>query len=361
VIELSLQPRSESRDRTEFATRFAEAQDRLRQGDYRTGLAPVAVGRRFAELPLPFPAEFWIATQARDKESAPLGRVCASISPHYRGLGYVGLFEAATSPEGIQAAAMLLGAAEDWLRDHGVKQVYGPVAFNTWFAYRFRVNAPASPTSPTYSWEPVNPLEYPAYFQAAGYHQAETYHSWAVPSMEPMIARLQPHATRARELGYSIRPFDAENLLEREVPILHRISMESFQSNFLFEPLPLELFRELYVPIAASKGKALDLSLSNFILDPQGKEVGFSFNFADLDPTAKVPVLVLKSIALSPEARGKGFSNALLHQTLVDAHARGLRQTISALAKKGIQSESYTKQETPLWDHEYALFRKELH
>lgn len=341
---ISLEARSAAQDRAAFSVAFAEAQDHLRSGPYRVGVLPVALGRRFAELPLPFPAEFWIAAGPGGE---PLGRICASLSPFYAGTGYLGLFEAA-SPE---AARLLLDQAERWLALQGATRIFGPVAFNTWFPYRLRLPEPAQLDDGLhFAWEPLNPPEYPEYFEQAGYSVAETYQTLGIGALEGMLERSRADYERALSLGYKIRPMERAHLLDGQLPILHRISMESFSKNFLFEPIPLEIFRELYVPLA---DKA-DLSLACFILGPEGKELGFTFNFPDSE------YIVLKTFAVLPEARGLGLSNALMHSALAEAQARGIRKTISALVKTGLQSESYTKAEAPIWSHEYALYRKDI-
>jgi ribosomal protein S18 acetylase RimI-like enzyme len=136
--------------------------------------------------------------------------------------------------------------------------------------------------------------------------------------------------------------------METEVPILYRISMQGFRDNYLFEPIPFEAFRQLYVPIA----KKLDFSLSRFAIDPQGQEMGFFFCYMEGDS------LVFKSVTIDPAYRGRGVSNALTHLSSTDALKRGATGYISALMRAGAQSESYLKKGGFLWQHKYALFEK---
>jgi hypothetical protein len=155
---------------------------------------------------------------------------------------------------------------------------------------------------------------------------------------------------RALAQGYRFREFKADGFLESEVPRLHAISMEAFKDNLLFEPIPLEIFRSLYLPMA----KQLVPSLTCFALDPAGREVGFFFCFPDGE------YLVMKSVGVLPEARGRGLSNATLHQILSTGAARQLEKAITALVRSGARSESYAKKATALWKHEYALFEAPL-
>lgn len=138
--------------------------------------------------------------------------------------------------------------------------------------------------------------------------------------------------------------------MEREVPALYEVSMAGFKDNFLFEPLPFEAFRSLYVPIA---GK-MDLSLSDLALSPEGKPLAFFFYYEDHG------YVVYKSVAVSPEARGQGLSNAVAYFAAEAGLKRGLTKMITALVKSGAQSESYAKKFSLLWEHRYALFVRKL-
>ncbi len=126
--------------------------------------------------------------------------------------------------------------------------------------------------------------------------------------------------------------------------------MSSFQKNFLFEPVPLEYFKEFYVPLA----KKENLEYAFFAVSPSGEDVGYIFNFVEKD------YFITKTVGVDPIARGQGLSNAMMHMALCKALPRGIEKTISALMSSGNQSESYGKKQKTLWRHEYTLYKKDL-
>jgi GNAT superfamily N-acetyltransferase len=334
---------SGAKDRAAFVEAFQRAQVDLRKDPYRVGLWPLAVTQAFVEMPLPFAREFFVA---EGPDGTPTGRIGASVSPVHEGLGYVGFFEAV----GKKTAEELLEAAVTWLRAQSkVTRIVGPVNYNTWFAYRFRLDGDKD--SEHFEFEPGNPPDYPRWFEALGFQRLETYHSQAVAGLSRMAEATGASLSKATAAGYTFRRFDSARLLDHDVPTLHRLSMAGFKDAFLFEPIPVELFRALYVPVAAKK---LDLSLCYFALEASGREVGFVFNFIDQG------YFVIKSIVLLPEARGQGVSNAMLHLAASEAHARGVSKSIGALMQDGNPSEALIRKDPPLWTHRYALYQKEL-
>lgn len=302
------------------------------------------VWKGFVLTPTPFAKEFWTV---RDSSDRTIARIGASVSPTRQGEGAIGFFEFDTNhPGGAQAARELLLKAESWLRAHRVTHASGPMNFNTWFPYRFRVGEPKE----RFSWEPENPPEYVSLWQSQGYTELETYHSQGHRGMDEMLAGFKPYYEKSIGLGFQFRSFDAAKVMEKEVPILYDISMAGFKDNFLFEPIPFEAFRALYVPIS---GK-LDLGLANIAFHPDLGPVGFFFAYQDRD------YAVYKSVAMKPEARGKGVSNGMMYWSLMRSKERGLEKIITAMVKSGAQSESYAKKAQLLWENKYALFGKKL-
>ena len=67
---------------------------------------------------------------------------------------------------------------------------------------------------------------------------------------------------------------------------------------------------------------------------------------------------MLKSLAVVPDARGKGLSNALLSLAVRDSLRMGAEHGIAALVRSGIQSELYARKGNFLWRHDYGLWEK---
>jgi GNAT superfamily N-acetyltransferase len=257
----------------------------------------------------------------------------------------VGFFE--VDPRFESVASDLLDAASEWLSSRGCARAVGPLALNTWFPYRFRVDSESEHHFP---WEPINPPAYPGLFARAGFTEVQGYHSVATAGLAAYAEKTRPAYEKAAASGFTFRPFDGAKLMEREVPLLHEISLKGFADNYLYEPIPLAAFRELYVPIA----NKMDFSYAFFVLSPEGKEVGFFFGFLQED------AVVLKSVTVLPEYRGFGLSNALSHLIAKRGVEHGATKYISALVRSGAQSESYGKKGETLWVHRYALYEKPL-
>lgn len=333
---------------SEFDPVFRSIPEKVRKDPFRVGLLPEAMEGAFLKMPMPFPTEFWWV----EDEGRPVGRAGVSLSPQIldgRNFAAFGFFEVdVSSGAAPQTASRLIEAAAQWARERGAGPLVGPMNFNTWFPYRFRADT-QSEIAP-FAWEPVNPPQYVEFFRQNGFEELARYHTRSVDGLDELVRRLSPSGERTRLAGYSLREFDRDRVLEREVPILHGLSMVGFRDNFLFEPIPLEIFRQLYVPLVSGK---VDLSLCRFLLDPQGREAGFITAFMERDSS-----LVLKSMTVLPEHRGKGLSNALFHASIEAGLQRGARHCISALVREGIGSESLAKKSEIRWEHRYALYER---
>ncbi|MES2962351.1 MAG: hypothetical protein V4760_00580 [Bdellovibrionota bacterium] len=323
---------------------FAKLPGDVRKDPYRTGLLPPDVWKGFVMMQTSFPREFWVA---QSDDGRTIARIGASVSPVLSSEGAIGFFETnLADKEGKAAAKTLLSTAEAWLKSKGVTKANGPMNFNTWFPYRFRVGEPEE----RFTWEPENPPEYVAIWEAAGYSVLENYHSQGHEGLGAFASRLEPSYEKANDAGFVFRPFESARVLEKEVPILYDISMEGFRENFMFEPIPYQAFQALYVPIA---GK-LDLGLSYVASHPDHGNVGFFFAFQDKD------YVVFKTVAVKYVARGKGVSNAMMYLGARKAQDRGLSKLITAMVKSGAQSESYGKKATTLWENKYVLLSKAI-
>lgn len=328
-------------DRASFDVDFCNLPDRVRRDPHRVGLLPAQLWQEFLNMSAQLKSNFWVA-RVGTQSVARIGANVAATQPAH---GYIGFFEA--DPAHEEAARALVRVAGEWLRQQGARTLYGPINFNTWFSYRFRV-PPFDGRA--FVWEPVNPPEYPEWFRREGFTEAEGYHSLCMESLDNFIDGTRDGLLKALQGGYRLRPFRTQDFLGTEVPILYRISMEVFRESLLFEPISFEMFRALYVPVA----QKADLSMARFAVNPAGKEVGFFFTFRDGDS------FILKTVAVLPEARGFGISNALAHDGALAARAQGATRATTALIRNGIQSETLNRKSAPLWEHHYALFKKEL-
>lgn len=334
---------SETRDRDGFQKAFSALPERIGRGGGPIGSPLPGMWERLLSFRTRGGSDFWIAR----KNARTVGRIGSSLLSSRPGTGVVGFFEVDLSiPDPLNVASGLLDTAERWLREKGIIRVVGPMNFNTWFSYRFRTDLDRE----VFAWEPGNPEEYPKIFTDLGFRVCREYHSIASAGLERYVVKTESDYVECRSRGFTFRPFSRTHFVAREIPILFEISMAGFKDNFLFEPISFEAFRGLYVPIA----EALDLSYCFFTLNPDGEEVGFIFCFLDKD------YLILKSMTVLPDYRGLGLSNALTHVAGRLASKKGFLKFVSALVRKGAQSESYSRKAETLWIHRYSLYEKYL-
>ncbi|MBC7690774.1 MAG: GNAT family N-acetyltransferase [Methylotenera sp.] len=369
---LQIETRSEAKDSVLFHAAFSEFGQRSRQDPYRVALASPEMILKMMHLPLGKPVEFFLAwplnagNAGNALQAQPLGRISANVdSTGTR--GFVGFFEIdLSSTHSEEVAHALLAAAENWLKAQGVKQMIGPLDFSTWFSYRFRIeHESAEPlestagSSPRFAWEPVNPPEYPAFFQSFGMSEIQAYHSqsYSAPAADarlPGSENLKKAYDFAVSQGFRFRPIDLAQFQTREIPLLHELSHQCFKDAFLFEPIPLPIFGALY----AQALQRFDFSPSRFVQTADGRTVGFLFAFIDRD------YLVIKTIAVLEEFQNQKLSSALLHPAFDHCFQNQITRGISALVKSGAKSEHHETRSKQFaqrdWMHEYSLFGKDL-
>lgn len=350
--DVTVTPASATKDAAAFGEAFAALPAQVRRHPYRAAL--LSADHWKSTLQFPVPREVWLA----ERRGRPLGRVGAALSTTYAATGYVGLFETDVyDPAARVAAGALIDSAIDWLGRHGARRVYGPLDFTTWFSYRFRIGAAADAdehAEAPFAWEPVNPPEYVQWFADRGFTEVRRYASLGFRAEDHALVGLLVAATGVTHdevcaRGYGFRRLDAARL-GAELEILHCLSLESFRSNFLFEPIDFAMFSRLYV--AASRQP--QNSLTYFVLDATGREVGFVFAFIDRG------YLVVKTIAVRPDFRDRRLATALTHLVFRDAAERGLQKAISALVAQGNTSEFIAARHEAIraWRHHYALFER---
>ncbi len=338
---IELVAKSEAAKRPGWSDAFCALPEQVRQGNARVGLLPASLWNQFLQNAPAGAAEFWVAYDG----DVAVGRIGANLTP--TAVGVVGFFETNVAhANAATIATLLLDAAVHWCAARGMESVVGPMNFNTWFSYRLRTDE----DDRAFAWEPQNPREYVTYFERSGFSALEKYHSVGTAGLKAFHDASQAAYGSALQDGYTFRAWDATALLDKEVPILHRLSNEGFKGNFLFQPLPLEMFRQLYVPIA----NKFDFTHCFFAMNPAKQEVGFTFAFVEADS------LIMKSVTVVESERGKGLSNALMHLAAAEALKRNISHYISALMREGNRSESYSKKGNSLWTHRYVLFSRPL-
>ncbi|MBU6376004.1 MAG: hypothetical protein KGQ59_08420 [Bdellovibrionales bacterium] len=302
-------------------------------------------------IPYPGQRKFWIARIHGDHR--PVGRIGACLSRLDAQRGLIGFFDLhpdLTDSESKGVADTLLNAACSFLSEMGAHTAVGPIHYNTWFPYRFLLE---TQDKHRFNWEPLNPPLWPKLWIDFGFEIESTFASEGYSDLKKFCHRIQPYHQQALSRGFRFDPINPDRLITDEIPKLHDLSMKCFADAPFFEPVPLDLFKQLYIPLADKSAQG-QLQYSCFIVSPENKPIGFSFNFA------QDRRLILKTIGILPEYRGLGLSNAAMFPGVEKSTHEGLSEWITALVRTGAQSESYARKLPPQWRHTYALFSKQL-
>ena len=326
----------------------------VREKKYQVGLVPATHMRGLVQWGLENHSSFWIVREAGRPIVRLSARPCQNMPLH----GTIGCFEMDEShPQAKDAFQLALSSALEWLTARGVKHVIAPVDFNTWFNYRFPL--PGKKFFPRFTWEPTTPPEYLEIFKAAGFAQFAHYDSVVFPHFRIGeycfgAGHLRRSYLSIAKHGFSLRPFDQENFMTKEVPVFHEISHEAFKEALLFEPIDLQTFSQLY---AAAK-QVYDASPSCVLVAPNGETAGFLFAFFDGD------YLIIKSIAIRKKYQGLKLASGMIFHSAKMSFKQNKKGTISALVKTGISSEKIAQNSKKntwfTWSHEYVLLKKDL-
>lgn len=291
---------------------------------------------RFVLAPVTFPRGFFFA--CREGNSTPVARIGVSKSVVFEDgkLGAaVGFFSGNTDAMGD-----LLRHVNHWSEANGVSKIFGPMIYNTWFPYRAKIydqiDSQSGDGQIDYAWEPHQPRGDEKAWENHGYQVIETYATRALNGLSEFTSRQLPALEQAIEQGFTahsfsslmVRPADRIRLLND----LFDLTMESFKGAFLFLPIPREQFHQLYV---AGLSEIRDLSMSFLIRSKDGRPAAFSFAF----PEGRY--IVIKTLAVGEEFRGKKLSSAAMALSCQVALSQGLDKMIHALMRRGNLSENF--------------------
>lgn len=236
-------------------------------------------------------------------------------------LGVIGRFSA---KDATAAQAILARACEE-LKARGCTLAVGPMNGNTWRSYRLVTEAG---DEPPFLLEPVNPPEWPDWWRAAGFGPLTEYYSSATEDLESRDERIEGVATRMRAAGVTVRALDAGKF-EEELERIYDVSVVSFQSNYLYTPLPKEAFLAQYLALKARVKPELVL-----LAEHAGKPVGYVFAVPDYAQAARgepVTTIIVKTLAVLPGRQNAGLGAWLLAEVHTAAKTLGFKRAIHAL------------------------------
>jgi hypothetical protein len=291
-----------------------------------------------------------------------VGRAMAATSHARPGTAVIGLFELEPGPCLAATGELLIAGASEWATRTGHDRVFAPVDLTTWFNYRFMLPAEGNGAAvPPFGWEPAQRPAYITLFRDAGFADADRYRTVGatLDDAGPFAVGRSIEATRgayetAVAAGYAFERLGSLECFASVVDELHPLCTDAFRDNPLFEQLPLATFRRLYAGAAASR----DSTLSHVVRRPDGRLAGFVFAFVDRGD------VIVKTIAVTRDVRGRRLSTALTHLVLARGAERGHRAFVSALVRAGntsqFLSEPHLRPGMRSWSHEYVLLHRRI-
>lgn len=264
--------------------------------------------------------------------------------------GVIGRFSAGTEAE---ASVVLTRACEE-LRARGCTLAVGPMNGNTWRSYRLVTEAG---DEPPFLLEPVNPAEWAVWWRAAGFGPLAEYYSSATEDLVTRDERVDGVAARMRAAGVTVRAFRLEEF-EAELERIYEVSVVSFQSNYLYTPLPKEAFLAQYRAIRERVRPELVLLAE----DAERRPVGYVFAVPDYAQAArgeKVTTVIVKTLAVLPGRQHAGLGAWLLAEVHAAARSLGFTRAIHALMHETNKSRNLSAHYAKTI-RRYTLFSKRL-
>ena len=209
----------------------------------------------------------------------------------------IGAFEASDPA----AANTLLEKACARIRREGGRLAVGPINGTTWQSYRLVTERG---DRPPFVMEPTHPDFYLAAWERAGFRPLAEFHSARMPPQTEGDPRIERVESRLGTLGVRIRNIDTDSF-EEDLARIHEVSLVSFSGNFLYTPIPLEGFLDLYRP---HRSKIRPEFI--WIAEQAGRGVGFCFCLPDLNQAARgepIDTLVVKTLATLPDRAYAGL------------------------------------------------------
>ena len=306
----------------------------------------------YLNFPEEFPRRFFVLSD----RGRPVARIGASVSRTDPDRGFIGFFATETDPGSAESAAGLIRHAVQWLRRRGIRQIYGPVNFATWFPYRLRTDPDSDSGFP---WEPKNPPEYPGIFTAAG-GRPDTEYLTRISTLDPAHReKWSAFLRRISRQGYTFEHWEPARMVE-EAAVLHHLTHDAFTGSFLFEPLDLTFYRGVMQHTMAGTGRPAAL----VVRDEDGEPAGFLGLTRENEAArqaAGVPgsggLLILKTLAVARRRMGAGLGRALMRRAYTDALEEGLHTKVLALMRSDNFSTTYDRGDPVLATHHYHLYR----
>lgn len=240
-------------------SRFSRAHDFFRQGKVWLG----------------------VAQQADCNGASQTARVAGFVHPQQRidgkPVAFFGFWE---STSALELNRELFRRLEQWAQQQGAAALYGPIDFNTYGAYRLRLNDFDQSCFPG---EPYNPEYYPRLLGELGFEITCRYQSRFHPDVKVLAEELQPRLQTVHEQlqdQFHLSLMSADFWLDH-LDELYPLVDVMFRQNFAYTPITLQQFRDSCGAAFAQKF----CPRSSVLATTHGGEVaGFFLCYPDYSP-----------------------------------------------------------------------------
>jgi GNAT superfamily N-acetyltransferase len=290
-----------------------------------------------------------------ERKDTPVARLSYRVAHGLHGApaltGVIGHYEADEDRAGVA----LLHEAVTHLGQAGAELVVGPMDGTTWGRYRLALPSPGADDPPPFLTEPVNPPEYPAQFEEAGFAPVSHYESRLIADLASLEERTREAEDRMAAAGYLIAPMNAGRF-GGTMDALYDLSLRAFADNPFFSPIRRDAFQAMYDPVRSF----LDPELVLLAHDAEDRVLGFVFGFPDLLEAGegRPRRVVVKSLAVDHAARSAGMGALLVHELHRHAARRGYESAIHALMHVDNPSLRISRHGGEVY-RRYALFGRE--
>jgi len=263
-------------------------------------------------------------------------------------VGVIGHYAASSG----DAAAAVLAAAQERLREVDCTLAIGPMNGNTWRSYRFVTERGEQPP---FFLEPANSPEWPLQFEKAGFSSLASYFSALNDDLSRPDPRVDAIEKKMAEAGVVIRPANSD--LRCDLDGIYAVSQVSFRQNFLYTEIPQAEFIAMYEPVLPVTRPELVL-----IAERAGQCVGYLFAIPDLAQKARglaVDAFIIKTVSIIPQQELRGLGTLLVARAQQLGHKMGFRRCIHALMFENNISMNISRHYATVM-RKYALYSKDL-
>lgn len=217
------------------------------------------------------------------KDQKIVGRIAAIRNNNHNSFtghndGFFGFFE---SVNDYEVAKLLFDAASDWIKKEGLTRVIGPASFSTNEIFGWHIDAFDKPPMMAMGY---NKPYYPGFAERYGFTKNTDHFAYYMTDMEVSEKSMrvsEAFENRLKTKGITIRPVNMKKFKE-EAEKAHVVYNSAWDKNSGFVPMTYNEFMHLCNDMKLVMEPELC-----FVAEHEGKFIGFSFSFPDINQVLK--------------------------------------------------------------------------